>query len=166
MAGRVQSGKALCPFSQEFFIARAWSVHIRQRPLLRVADFSQVGVFFYPAVEGVLAFHGKIIITQRLGFVDGSSLIPLGLSDADLRKISVTLCGYSEMTIHAQQHQSLADLIEQTGHALTAVELADILAVSRITVFKQAMAGRIPSFRVGTCVRFDPGAVAAWLRGQ
>jgi excisionase family DNA binding protein len=59
---------------------------------------------------------------------------------------------------------SLADQIEQTGHALTADELARVLAVSRITIFKQAKAGRIPSFRIGTCVRFDPRAVANWLR--
>jgi excisionase family DNA binding protein len=61
---------------------------------------------------------------------------------------------------------SLADLIEQTGHALTADELARVLSVSRITIFKQAKAGRIPSFRIGTCVRFDPCAVAQWLRTQ
>jgi hypothetical protein len=36
--------------------------------------------------------------------------------------------------------------------------------VSRITIFKQAKAGRIPSFRIGTCVRFDPKIVANWLR--
>jgi excisionase family DNA binding protein len=59
---------------------------------------------------------------------------------------------------------SLADRIEGFGHALTAVELAELLAVSRITIFKQAKAGRIPSFRIGTCVRFDPRAVANWLR--
>jgi excisionase family DNA binding protein len=59
---------------------------------------------------------------------------------------------------------SLADQIEQTGHALTADQLARVLSVSRITIFKQAKAGRIPSFRIGTCVRFDPSAVANWLR--
>jgi excisionase family DNA binding protein len=61
---------------------------------------------------------------------------------------------------------SLADQIEQTGHALTAPELANILGVSHVTVFKQAKVGRIPSFRVGTCVRFDPYSVAQWLRKQ
>jgi len=59
---------------------------------------------------------------------------------------------------------SLADRIEQIGRALTANELAEMLTVSRITIFKQAKAGRIPSFRVGTCVRFDPRSVAQWLR--
>lgn len=48
------------------------------------------------------------------------------------------------------------------GRALIAGELAKLLFVSRVTIFKQAAAGRIPSFRVGTCVRFDPRAVAQW----
>jgi len=59
---------------------------------------------------------------------------------------------------------SLADRIERMGRALTANELAEMLTVSRIIIFKQAKAGRIPSFRVGTCVRFDPRSVAQWLR--
>jgi excisionase family DNA binding protein len=59
---------------------------------------------------------------------------------------------------------SLPDQIERIGHALTAVEVAKLLAVSRVTIFKHAAAGRIPSFRVGSCLRFDPRAVANWLR--
>jgi excisionase family DNA binding protein len=58
----------------------------------------------------------------------------------------------------------LADRIERIGRALTANELAELLTVSKITIFKQAKAGRIPSFRIGTCVRFDPRSVAQWLR--
>jgi len=60
----------------------------------------------------------------------------------------------------------LADQIEHMGRALTADELAKLLCVSKVTIFKQAAAGKIPSFRVGTCVRFDPRAVAKWLRSQ
>ena len=48
--------------------------------------------------------------------------------------------------------RTLADQIERIGHALTADDLATILAVSRITIFKYAKAGRIPSFRIG-CLR-------------
>jgi excisionase family DNA binding protein len=62
--------------------------------------------------------------------------------------------------------KSLADQIESYRHALKAAELAEVLSVSRITVFKLAKSGRIPSFRVGTCVRFDPSAVAKWLRSM
>jgi excisionase family DNA binding protein len=65
-----------------------------------------------------------------------------------------------------QTNLSLADQIEQTGHALTADDLSRVLSVSRITIFRQAKAGRIPSFRIGTCVRFDPRLVANWLRAQ
>ncbi len=61
---------------------------------------------------------------------------------------------------------SLPDRIERIGRALTADELASMLTVSRITIFKQAKAGRIPSFRISTCVRFDPKTVAQWLRGM
>jgi excisionase family DNA binding protein len=61
---------------------------------------------------------------------------------------------------------SIADRVEQTGHAMTADDLAKLLSVSRITIFKQAKAGRIPSFRIGTCVRFDPKSIADWLRKQ
>jgi excisionase family DNA binding protein len=60
----------------------------------------------------------------------------------------------------------LADRIEQMDRALTAEDLAKLLSVSKVTIFKQAAAGKIPSFRVGTCVRFDPRAVAHWLRSQ
>lgn len=61
---------------------------------------------------------------------------------------------------------SIADQIESIGRALTAQELAEILSVSPITIFKQAKSGRIPSFRIGTCVRFDPKIIAEWLREQ
>jgi excisionase family DNA binding protein len=64
----------------------------------------------------------------------------------------------------AAEPLSLADRIERMGRALTADELASMLTVSRITIFKQAKAGRIPSFRIGTCVRFDPKSVGTWLR--
>jgi excisionase family DNA binding protein len=61
---------------------------------------------------------------------------------------------------------SLPDRIEKIDHALTAANLSKLLSVSRVTIFKHAAAGRIPSFRVGTCVRFDPRAVARWLRSM
>jgi excisionase family DNA binding protein len=67
-------------------------------------------------------------------------------------------------TSSSAEPSSLADRIERMGRALTAEELAEMLTVSKITIFKQAKAGRIPSFRIGTCVRFDPRSVAEWLR--
>ena len=64
----------------------------------------------------------------------------------------------------AKKQLTLAERIEAIEGAMTAEELAKLLGVSKITIFKQAKAGRIPSFRIGTCVRFDPKAVANWLR--
>jgi len=60
--------------------------------------------------------------------------------------------------------QSLADHIERFDTALTARELAQILSVATVTIFKMAKRGTIPSFRVGSCVRFCPRTVAHWLR--
>ncbi len=60
----------------------------------------------------------------------------------------------------------LPQRIEGIKRAITATELAEWLAVSPITVYKMAKAGTLPSFRVGTAVRFDPRAIAQWLRGN
>jgi excisionase family DNA binding protein len=59
---------------------------------------------------------------------------------------------------------SIADRIVKIDHALTVSELAEILNVSRAFLYRLAASGRVPSFRVGTAVRFDPVSVAAWLR--
>jgi excisionase family DNA binding protein len=61
---------------------------------------------------------------------------------------------------------SLQTRIANHGRALTAKELADLLNVSPVTVFKQAKKGLIPSFRIGTCVRFEPKKTAEWLSKQ
>ena len=61
---------------------------------------------------------------------------------------------------------TLANQISQIDHALTAEELASFLSVAKITIYKQAQAGRIPAFRIGSCLRFDPAAIAQWLEGD
>jgi excisionase family DNA binding protein len=58
---------------------------------------------------------------------------------------------------------SLASRIKATHHAMTAEELADLLSVSRLTILRRAKRGTIPSFRVGSCVRFDPANISKWL---
>ena len=49
---------------------------------------------------------------------------------------------------------------------MTAQQLSKILAVSTISLYKMAAAGRLPSFRVGTCVRFCPVTISRWLRAH
>ena len=61
---------------------------------------------------------------------------------------------------------SLASRINSFHRALTAEELAKLLQISRITILRRAKRGSIPSFRVGSCVRFDSAAIAKWLMQQ
>jgi excisionase family DNA binding protein len=51
-----------------------------------------------------------------------------------------------------------------TGMALTAQELAAILSVSDKTIFRLARKCVLPSFRIGTSLRFCPATVSAWLK--
>jgi excisionase family DNA binding protein len=59
---------------------------------------------------------------------------------------------------------NLASQIEKMGRALTADDLAELLSVSKVQVYKLASQGKIPHFRIGMSLRFDPHSVAAWLR--
>ncbi len=68
------------------------------------------------------------------------------------------------VTVNTPSVESLADQIASHRGALTAADLSRYISVSRVTVFKLAKRGAIPSFRVGSCVRFCPAAIARWLR--
>jgi excisionase family DNA binding protein len=68
--------------------------------------------------------------------------------------------------VSLQPIATIADSIEQLDRALTAPELARLLAVDRATIYRQAQAGILPCFRIGATVRFEPRAVAAWLRDR
>jgi len=59
---------------------------------------------------------------------------------------------------------SLCEQIENFDRALTAPQLAKLLAVDRATVYRAAQAGTLPCFRIGSAVRFEPRAVARALR--
>jgi excisionase family DNA binding protein len=59
---------------------------------------------------------------------------------------------------------NLADKLERVGHALNADDLAELLSVSKVMIYKLASEGKIPSFRIGMSLRFDPHCVANWLR--
>jgi excisionase family DNA binding protein len=59
---------------------------------------------------------------------------------------------------------SLAVDLEKMTQALRASELAKILSTSKMTIYRLVKQGAIPYFRVGGLIRFDPQAVADWLR--
>jgi excisionase family DNA binding protein len=58
---------------------------------------------------------------------------------------------------------SIPQRIAAFGKAMTAEQLDDVLSISAITIYKHAKAGKIPSFRVGTCVRFCPKEICDWM---
>lgn len=64
----------------------------------------------------------------------------------------------------ANVSRSLPEQVEKMAHALTAKNLAQLLQVSEVTIYKLAKVHKLPSFRIGTAIRFDPRAVAQWLR--
>ena len=59
---------------------------------------------------------------------------------------------------------SLALRLERLKHALTAHEVAEILSISPGQVYKMAASRKLPSLRIAGSVRFDPGAIAEFLR--
>lgn len=60
----------------------------------------------------------------------------------------------------------LADQIAAMGQALTVEQLAELLQCSKKALYKMVRRGTLPSFRVGTMVRFDPEITAQWLRSR
>jgi excisionase family DNA binding protein len=83
-----------------------------------------------------------------------------------MRSCSKGLEGYHVLSHQSAVIPSLADQIEGIGHAITAKELAALLSVSPLSIYKLARTRRIPSLRIGTCVRFCGKSVARWLRNQ
>lgn len=49
-------------------------------------------------------------------------------------------------------------------HALNINEVADVLGLNKKTIERMARAGRIPSFKIGNQVRFDPRNLAEWAK--
>jgi excisionase family DNA binding protein len=58
----------------------------------------------------------------------------------------------------------LAEQVEKTTHALTVPEVAKLCSTSTMTIYRQVKQGRIPHFRIGDSVRFDPKTLAGWLQ--
>jgi excisionase family DNA binding protein len=57
---------------------------------------------------------------------------------------------------------SIAQILRSYQRALTAREIAEILHLHPVTVYRKAKAHIIPCRFIGTAVRFDPGAIAQW----
>jgi excisionase family DNA binding protein len=60
----------------------------------------------------------------------------------------------------------LPSRIEHCKGALTAPALATLLGMSRTTIYEMAATNRLPYYKIGCMVRFDPVTIAEWLRSQ
>ena len=58
----------------------------------------------------------------------------------------------------------LADSLDGKTRALTVADVAELLNISARQVYKLVAEYRIHSFKIGGSIRFDPCAVAVWLR--
>jgi excisionase family DNA binding protein len=58
----------------------------------------------------------------------------------------------------------LADCLEGKRHALLVADVAELLNISERQVYKLVAAHRIPCFKIGGSIRFDPFAISVWLR--
>jgi excisionase family DNA binding protein len=58
----------------------------------------------------------------------------------------------------------LADSLDGKTRALTVADVAELVNVSERQVYKLVAEHRIPCFKIGGSIRFDPLAVALWLR--
>jgi excisionase family DNA binding protein len=59
--------------------------------------------------------------------------------------------------------QTLSSYIRNSRTAWTAEEIADILSLTKQHIYRLAKGGRMPSYRLGGAVRFDPQTTADWL---
>ncbi len=60
----------------------------------------------------------------------------------------------------------LTETLQDRHSAITVPELAAMLSLSRRQLYKMAAANRIPHFKIGSSVRFDPDAIRVWLEGK
>jgi len=60
----------------------------------------------------------------------------------------------------------LVENLEKRGRALKVSEVADLFQVSPMTIYRAAKDGSLPSFKIGSSLRFDPKSVVVWLKKQ
>ena len=56
----------------------------------------------------------------------------------------------------------ISQILRSYHRALTAREIAGILHLHPVTVYRKAKAHVIPCRFIGTAIRFDPGVIAQW----
>jgi excisionase family DNA binding protein len=73
---------------------------------------------------------------------------------------------HTDQPAQCAEPQDLVSILASKPGAWTAEQLAALLECSTKQVYKLAKRGSLPSYRLGTLVRFDPRQTALWLKGQ
>lgn len=63
-------------------------------------------------------------------------------------------------------NSKLVARLNSFDRVLTITDLAELLAVSKITIKRLCAANAVPFFKVGRCVRFHPPAIERWIEAQ
>jgi excisionase family DNA binding protein len=58
----------------------------------------------------------------------------------------------------------LTDCLDGKKRALVVTDIAELLSISERQVYKLVAGHRIPCFKIGGSIRFDPLAISVWLR--
>jgi excisionase family DNA binding protein len=61
---------------------------------------------------------------------------------------------------------NIVERIRRSTSALSVKQLALMLGFTSSNIQKQAKRGKIPSYRIGGAVRFDPVCTADWLQSK
>lgn len=61
---------------------------------------------------------------------------------------------------------SLAERVESRRTAWTVEGLAEIMACSANTLYKQVKSGKLPAIRLGSLLRIDPKDAGQWIRSR
>lgn len=61
---------------------------------------------------------------------------------------------------------SIIERLASFDHAITVAELSELLHLGRTAIYDMVRRGSLPCIRVGYSVRFDPEAIAKWLRAR
>ena len=64
----------------------------------------------------------------------------------------------------SEKSGGLTDCLEGRKHALVVTDIAELLSISERKVYILVAEHRIPCFKIGGSIRFDPFAISAWLR--
>jgi excisionase family DNA binding protein len=68
--------------------------------------------------------------------------------------------------IWAVAEHTLAEIVEARRSAWSVCELAELLNLSKVSLYELVKTGRLPAMKIGGSIRLDPKTTAAWLRGR